>query len=459
MNELFVILVLTVVGGVFAGAEIAVVALRRTRVQELLDENERGARSLAALRAQPERFLATVQVGITVIGATAAAFGGSAFAARLTPWLARFPWLAPHAERVALALVVVAVSYLSIVVGELVPKSLALRSAERYALLIARPLLLLSWLARPIVWLLSSSANLLLRPFGDSTNFTEARHSSEELQHIVEEATKAGTIHPEAGEIAARALELPELRASDVMVPRHDVVSIPSDASAEQLIRLAQQNGFSRFPVYEDRIDNVVGYVGLKDLLPRALEGARVRIADVMRAPSFVPESKRAVELLVEMRKRRLPFAIVVDEQGGLAGIVTIEDLVEEVVGEIFSEHTSQVPQLIRKQEDGSALVLGTTPIRQVNRELGIELPEEGDYTTLAGLSLALAGKVPSLGEVLPLPSGGTLEMVDVSPRRVRCVRVKPPSDAPPAVSADAPLGSASANGGSAGDSVDDSAA
>jgi putative hemolysin len=204
--------------------------------------------------------------------------------------------------------------------------------------------------------------------------------------------------------------------------------------------------------VYEDRIDNVVGYVGLKDLLPRALEGGPVRIADVMRAPSFVPESKRAVELLGEMRQRRLPFAIVVDEQGGLAGIVTIEDLVEELVGEIFSEHTRQVPQPIRKQEDGSAIVLGATPIRQVNRELGIELPEEGDYTTLAGLSLALAGKVPSLGDLLPLPNGGTLEMVDVSPRRVRCVRVHPPSDAPPAVSGNAPSGSAPA-------SVDDSAA
>jgi magnesium and cobalt exporter, CNNM family len=457
VNELIVILVLTVAGGVFAGAEIAVVALRRTRVQELLDENRRGARCLASLRSEPERFLATVQVGITVIGATAAAFGGSSLAERLTPWLARIEWLAPHARQLALALVVMGVSYLSIVVGELVPKSLALRSAENYALVVARPLLGLSWLARPIVWLLSSSANLLLRPFGDRTNFTETRHSSEELQHIVEESTRAGTIHPEAGEIAARALELPELRASDVMVPRQDVVPIASDASAEQLLRLAQQHGFSRFPVYEERIDNVVGYVSLKDLLPRALERPPVRIAEVMRSPSFVPESKRAVELLGEMRQRRLPFAIVVDEQGGLAGIVTIEDLVEELVGDIFSEHTRQVPQLIRKQEDGSAIVAGGTPIRQVNRELGIELPEEGDYTTLAGLSLALAGKVPSLGEMLPLPNGGTLEMVDVSPRRVRSVRVHPPSDAPPAAAATA--ASTGASNTPPGNTLDDSAA
>jgi putative hemolysin len=433
LNELIIIVALTVAGGVFAGAEIAVVALRKTRVQELLEENRSGARAVAALKDQPERFLATVQVGITVIGATAAAFGGAAIAAKLTPYLERISWAKRYADDMALGVVVLGVSFLSIVVGELVPKSLALRSAERYALLIGKPLLGLSWLARPIVWLLSSSANLVLRPFGDTTTFTEARHSAEELQQIVEEATRAGTIHPEAGEIAARALELPELRVADVMVPRQEVILVPHDASFEQLVRVAQEHQHSRVPVYEGRADNVLGYLSMKDLLPRALDQKSLIAKDLMRPPYFVPDSKQAVELLKEMRQRRQPFAIVVDEQGGLAGIVTIEDLVEELVGEIFSEHTRKVPQLIKKEEGGSAIVSGTTPIREINRSLGVELPEEGDYTTVAGLSLSLAGKVPSAGEVLPLPNGVTLEMVDVSPRRVRTVRVRP---APPAADA-----------------------
>jgi putative hemolysin len=428
--ELIIILALTVAAGVFAGAEIAIVALRKTRVDELLEENRRGARSVAALKGQPERFLATVQVGITVIGATAAAFGGSALAEDITPWIERLPILEKHADDVALGLVVLGVSFLSIVIGELVPKSLALRSAERYALLIARPLLALSWAARPIVWLLSSSANLVLRPFGDTTTFTEARHSAEELQQIVEEATRAGTIHPEAGEIAARALELPELRVADVMIPRQEVIMLPNDASFEQLLRAARDHGHSRMPVYDGRIDNVVGYISMKDLLPRVLEQRQGSIKEIIRPPFFVPESKQAVELLKEMRTRRLPFSIVVDEQGGLSGIVTIEDLVEELVGDIFSEHSRQVPQSILKERDGTAIVSGTTPIREINRALGVALPEEGDYTTVAGLSLSLAGKVPSVGEVLPLPNGVTLEMVDVSPRRVRAVRVRP---APPA--------------------------
>jgi putative hemolysin len=436
VTELIIILALTVAGGVFAGAEIAIVALRKTRLQELLDERKPGAPALAALRDEPERFLATVQVGITVISATAAAFGGATLAENIAPWIARIDFLAKYAGDLALGLVVAAVSFLSIVLGELVPKSLALRSAERYALGVARPLLTLSWLARPIVWLLSSSANLVLKPFGDTTTFTETRHSAEELQQIVEEAAKAGTIPPEASEIVARALELPELRVADVMVPRQDVIMLPHDASQEQLLRVAKEHPYNRVPVYEDRIDNVVGYVSMKDLLPLALEGGPLEIRKIMRPPFFVPDSKRAVEMLEDMRRRRLPFAVVVDEQGGLSGIVTFEDLVEELVGDIFSEHTQKVPQLIKKERGGTAVVNGATPIREINRALGVELPEEGDYTTVAGLSLALAGKVPTNGDVLSLPNGIQLEMVDVSPRRVRAVRVRPaPVEGAPAPS------------------------
>jgi magnesium and cobalt exporter, CNNM family len=426
--ELIIILALIAAGGVFSGAEIAIVSVRKTRLQELAEEGRSGARSASALREQPERFLATVQVGITVIGATAAAFGGATIAARIAPWLAKIDLVAKHADQLALGLVVAGVSYLSIVIGELVPKSLALRSAERYALLLARPLLALSWLAKPVVWLLSSSANLLLKPFDDKTTFTETRHSADELQTIVEEATKAGTIHPDAGEIAARALELPELRVSDVMVQRQEVVMIPKSANAAELREILREHAHSRMPVYEDRIDNVIGYVNTKDLLLMALAQKPFVLAEVIRPPYFVPESKQAVDLLKEMRQRRLPFAIVVDEQGGISGIVTVEDLVEELVGDIFSEHSRQVAQSIRKESGGSAVVNGATPIREINRTLGVELPEDGDWTTIAGLSLAIAGRVPSVGEILQVPNGITLEMLDVSPRRVRAVRVRPQS-------------------------------
>jgi putative hemolysin len=431
VSELTLILLLVIAGGVFAGAEIAVVAVRLTRLKELVEERRRGARAVLALREAPERFLATVQVGITVIGSTASVFGGASLALHLTPLLETMPGLRAHAHDAALVLVVTGISFLSIVIGELVPKSLALRSAERYALLIGKPLLTLSQLARPIVWLLSSSANLLLKPFGDSTTFTETRHSVEELQQLVEEAAKTGTLHPEAGEIASRALDLPDLRVSDVMVPRQQVILLEKSTSLKALQPVLRDQPHSRMPVYDGSIDNVVGYVSVKDLLQAALEERPRALSELMGEPHFVAETQRAVDLLRDMRQQRMKFAMVVDEGGGIAGIVTLEDLVEELVGDIFSEHSRPPPPPIRNLADGSVLVSGALPVREVNRVLGFELPEDGDWNTIGGLSMALAGRVPSAGETLALDNGFTLEMVDVSPRRVRSVRIKPPEQVP----------------------------
>jgi putative hemolysin len=428
LTEILIILALVLVNGIFAGAEIAVVALRKSRLQELADEGRGGAHAVLALRDNPERFLATVQVGITVVGAAAAAFGGASIAARLTPVLARIEPLREHAEGAALGLVVAGVSYLSIVAGELVPKSLALRSAERYALLIAKPLLALSWIAAPLVWVLSSSANVLLKPFGDRTKFTETRHSVEELQELVVEASQAGTIPPETGEIASRALELPTLTAADVMVPRPKVVMVSRQTTGEELRRIFLEHKHGRLPVYDGNVDNVVGYVTVKDVLLAPSQQLLVS-QELIRPAYFVPGSKPVVELMNEMRRQRTPFAIVVDEHGGLSGIVTMEDVLEELVGEIFSEHAALAPEPIKKAADGSLVVAGTTPIREINRALGIELPEDGEWLTIAGLCLSLAGRVPISGQSFEVPGGIILEVVDATPRRVRTVRVRPGTD------------------------------
>lgn len=431
LTEVAIILVLVLANGFFAGAEIAVVSIRKSRLDELVEHGRRGARAVLTLKQQPERFLATIQIGITVVTATAAAFGGASIAARLEPILDRVGWIGGHAEAVAIAIVVAAISFLSIVLGELVPKSLALRHAEAYALLVGRLLVMLSTLARPLVALLTASSNLILRPLGDRTTFTEARHSPDELQQLVEEAAQAGTVHPRAGEIASRALEFPELTVADVMVPREDVVMLPR-GPWEDVRRLLLEHTHSRMPVFDGRTDNVVGYVNVKDLLALAWEQKLIVLEDVMRPPFFVPESQRAVDLLQSMRTKRVPFAIVVDEQGGVAGIVTIEDLLEELVGEIFSEHSQPPPQMIRVEPDGSVLINGAAPVREVNRELGLGLPEEGDWTTIAGLCLAIAGRIPAQGEIVRLPHGLQLEIVDASPRRIRTVRTRLPPDRRP---------------------------
>lgn len=415
------------VNGLLAGAEIAVVAFRKTRVEQLVNEGRSAAKAVKRLQDDPERFLATVQIGITVVSATASAFGGSRIAMDIAPLLREIPFLAPYADEIALGVVISLISYLSIVLGELVPKSLALRAAERYALFIGRPLVALSWIARPFVWFLTVSSNLVLRLFGDRTTFTETRLSPEELHQIVDEATEAGSVDRTAGEIALRAIDFGELTAADVMIPRVRVVSLPRHASPDEVQRIVLEQGHTRMPVYEGTRENVVGYVTMKDLMAIFLERHLIVLEDALRPPYFVPEAMRAVDLLGEMRKRRLQLAIVVDEGGAMSGIVALEDLVEELVGEIFSEHDDGETESIRPEPGGAALVRADTPIRDVNRALEVELPEEGDWSTIAGLCLAIAGRIPIVGERFTAPGGTVLEIVEASPRQVRAIRVYPP--------------------------------
>ena len=234
-SELLIIFVLIACSGLLAGAEIAIVSVRGSRLRELVDSGRASALALSRLRSDPERFLATVQVGITVIGATTAAFGGATFAEELAPPIARVAALEPYAGEIALAVVISLVSFLSVVVGELVPKSLALRLCEPYALVAARPLLALAAVARPAVWLLTASSNLFLRIFRDSTTFTEGKVSIDELRHVVDAAERTGSIDPGTSEIASRAFELAELTAADVMVHRRFVVALPLDAGTDEL--------------------------------------------------------------------------------------------------------------------------------------------------------------------------------------------------------------------------------
>jgi putative hemolysin len=416
--------------GVFAGAELALLTLRKTRLRELLDAGSGAARAIGALRANPERLLATVQIGITVISASAAAFGGASLAQPVAGFLSGLGLGPQAAERLAFALVVGFISYLSLVLGELVPKSLALRFAEQYALVISRPLNGLSRLIRPLVWFLTASSNLLLRFFGDRTNFSEARLSPEELQQLVEEASKTGSLDPRAGEIASRAFDLTELTLAAVMIPRSRITALRRHASAEEIRRVLLEHGHSRLPVYEETLDNIVGYVIAKDLLAVAWEGTLIVLEDVLRPPYFVFESMRALDALKELQKRRMQLAIVVDERGGVLGLVTMEDLVEELVGDILSE-TEMPEELLQREGPTTVVVQGTASLREVNRALGLELEEGQGYSTVGGLCAARTGDIPPPGARLPLEDGTVLEVLEATPRRVRTVRIHLPPQEP----------------------------
>ncbi len=428
--ELSIILLLIAVNGIFAGAEISIISVRRSRLQQLVEEGRAGAGAVQALRHAPERFLATVQIGITVVGATAAAFSGASLSTRLSLGLQGFGWGVETATDVALALVIAGISFLSIIFGELVPKSLALRAGERYALLVARPLQALAWLGRPLVWLLTASSNLILKPFGDATSFTEARHSTEELQQLVEEAAQAGSLDPRSGEIAARALDFGDLTAAAVMVPRNRLVAVPLSSSQADLRKVVLAARFSRMPVYDGNLDNVVGYITMRDVLALTWDREEVVLADILRPAFFVPETTGAGRVLHEMQRRRVPLAIVVDEHGGVAGLITLEDLVEELVGDIASED-ERGEHALHVEPDGSALIRGPVAIRDINRELGFDLPEGEGWTTIAGLCIELTGGIPAPGS--RVRSGGmVLEIVEASTRAVGLVRVRPQAPAAP---------------------------
>ena len=428
MTELLIILALVLVHGVFSGAEIAIITMRKTRLRELVDAGSHRARAVLDLRNHPERFLATVQVGVTVLSEGAAAIGGAQVAKKLVPAIRQVPWMAESAEGISITIVVAGVSFLSLVLGELVPKSLALRSAETYALLVGKPLVWMSWLTRPLAWVLTTSSNLVLKPFGDRTNFTEARVSAEELMQLVEEATKSGELDSHSGEIASRALEFGDLTAGAVMVPRNRMAAVPHDATDADLRKIILESGRTRLPVYEETLDNIVGYLRTRDVLETILEGKPLDLQALMRAPHFVPRAMRAVDVLKELQRRQTQLALVVDEHGGVSGMITLEDIIEELVGDIIGEHEMREEHIHREAED-LALVQGQTPIRELNRALDLDLPEHDQWTTVGGLCTALAGGIPSKGERLVDPGSGIVfEVVSATPQSVGLVRLVLPA-------------------------------
>jgi len=429
MGSEFLIIFLCLVGnGLFAGAEIAILSVRKTRIREFVRRRDRRALAVEKLRDHPERFLATVQICITAFGTAAAAFGGARFSHLLEPVLYRMGFGA-YSESVALASVVVMIVFLELAVGELIPKSLALRYSAGYSFLVARPLLVLAQVMRPLVWVLTGTSNLFLRMFGDRTNFTESRLSRDELQQLVEEAAKTGSVDPRASEIASRALGFGEVTVAEVMVPRARVVALRRGASPDEVQRVILEEGHTRMPIYDGSLDNIVGYVVARDVLALAWEKGLLVLEDILRPPYKVQDSARAIDCLREMQRSRTQMAVVTDEGGGTAGLVTVEDLIEELVGDIFSE--DDVPEsFFTREPGGTAIVLGWAPVRKVNRDLHLDLPVGKDRTTMGGLCMSLAEAIPQAGERLTTEDGTILEIVEASARRVRKVRIHPVAQA-----------------------------
>ena len=429
--QLLIILALTVINGFFSGAEISLLSVRRTRLQELADSGKRAARVALKLRSDPEQLLATVQVGITFVSASASAFGGATLAQPIAHWLAGTP-VGRFAEQLALAVVVTLVSVLSIVLGELVPKSLALRFSERVSLRVARPLYTLARIARPLVWLLTTLSNLVLKPFRDQTKFSESRLSPEELTSLVEEASTTGSLPAGIGDITTRALELGELPIMSLLIPRRAVVAMPLEATREQAWAILKQQPHARYPVIEKNLDALAGYVTARELVAQIIDRGQVDVRAIIREIPAFAEHTPAVEVLRSLQKQRAQLAMVIDDHGMLSGIVTINDIAEELLGDILDERERPIER-IRGEGPGVAVARADTPIQDLNRKLGIDLPVSAEYATLSGLLMESSSRIMKVGEQLELGSV-KFEVLDATPRQVKLVRLRyrEQSDAPP---------------------------
>ncbi|MBB4638220.1 hemolysin family protein [Longimicrobium terrae] len=435
-TEVLIVILLLVANGVFSMSEIAVVSARKTRLQQRAEQGDAAAARALQLAESPERFLATVQVGITLVGTLAGAFGGARIAEPLAESFKHTPWLAPYANAVAITLVVLGITYLSLIIGELVPKQIGLHNPERIAALVAGPMHLLSRFASPLVWVLTSSTGLVLRAFRLQKN-TDPPVTEAEISVLLEQGTQAGVFEEEEQELVERVFWLGDQRVVSLMTPRHRVawldVNDPPDENRAQMVA----NRLSRYLLCDGAIDRILGVVATKDLWAAELSGTRVEdLRPFVKPPLVVPESTRALDLLERFRESPVHMAIVVNEYGGTEGIVTLNDLLEEIAGEMASFGGPPAAPPIVKREDGSLLIDASLPMEEFREAL--DLPERREeyreYRTVGGFVFARMGRVPRPGQHF-YAEGYRVEVVDMDGNRVDKVmvqRMDRPEDAMP---------------------------
>jgi putative hemolysin len=411
LPQLGLVGVLILLNAVFAGTEMALVSLRDSQVSRMEQQGGRG-RAVAELVRDPNRFLATIQIGITLAGFLASAAAAVSLA---EPLVEPLGFLGGAAEAVAIGLVTLVLTFLTLVFGELAPKRIAMQRAERWALFAARPLSMLARATRPAVWLLSKTSDVVVRISGADPSAGGDELTEEEVRDIV--ATQA-SFSDEQRTIISGALEIGDRLLRDVLVPRPRVVWIPADMPAPDALRALVASGHSRAPVARGELDDVLGIASLRELV-----GATGAVADHIRPAIVHPETKRVVESLRELQAARAQLAVVADEYGGVAGIITVEDLVEEIVGEIWDESDRDVVA-VERHVDGSMVVPGRFPAHDLV-DLGIDV-DTGDSTTIAGVVLERLGRIPEHpGDVVDL-GGWTAEVLAVERRAITSVRVAP---------------------------------
>ena len=418
--DIAVILLLIVVNGAFALSELALVSANRSRLAVLEEKGVKGAVQARALAEDPERFLPTVQVGITLVGILAGVFGGARIAGRLSPVLEQVPILRPFAGSLSLGIMVITITYLTMVLGELVPKQLALREPELVASVVARPIAAVARVTMPVVWLLNRSSALVLMLLG-APNGSPNTMTEEELKALLVEGEETGVLESEERDMIERVLRLADKPVRAIMTPRNELVWIDRTDPPDEIKATLTSSPHSRFVVSDGSVDNVVGVVRAKDILDGILDGKELSIADLLRQPMVMPDTVTALDALERLKSDPLGLALVMDEYGSFEGVVTAADVLQAIVGE--AEPGEDGARAGEPAEEGVLQLDGMTPVDEVKARLKLpDLPAEGSYHTLGGLILALLRRVPRLGDRIAF-GGWLFEVTQMDGRRIDRVR------------------------------------
>ncbi|MFZ5557436.1 MAG: hemolysin family protein [Pseudomonadota bacterium] len=425
--DLLIIVTLIVANGMLAMSELAVVSSNRARLRRSANAGDAGALAALDLAERPSVFLSTVQIGITAVGIFSGAFGEATLARSLSAWVAGWPAFAPYSDAIALAIVVTGITYLSLIVGELVPKQIALHDPERVARLVARPMRWLSLAAYPLVQLLSVSSQAVLRLLGSKPG-REATVSEEEIRAMLMEGARLGVLEKSEHELVKNVFRLDDRPASVLMTPRADLVYLDVEEPPGKHRETIIASPHSYYPVCAGGLEQVLGVVRTRDLLARQLRGEALDLGAALQEPLLVPQWRSGIDVLEQLKRSRSHFCLVVDELGAVQGALTLHDILEAIVGEIGP---SAEPQWVRR-DDGSWLVDGMVFADDVKEKLGLRrLPGEGeeDYDTLGGMVMTRMGRVPGVGEHFDW-EGHRFEVVDMDGKRVDRVLITPPAAA-----------------------------
>ncbi len=424
--EILLLVLLILANGIFSMSEMAIISSRKVRLQNMANQGNKKARVALDLAESPNRFLSTVQVGITLIGILAGAFGGATISAKLAENLDQVPLLAPYSQGLSFGLVVMAITYLSLIVGELVPKRLALNNPEVIAASVAMPMRAIAAFASPVVHLLSASTDLILRILGIGPS-TEPQVTEEEIKVLIEQGTEAGMFEEAEQDMVERVFRLGDRPVSALMTPRPDIVWLDLEDSPEENRKKMMDSANSRFPVCQGGLDNVLGIIPVTDLLARSLSGEALDLTVSLRQPVFVPESTRGLKVLELFKQTGIHMALVVDEYGVIQGLVTLNDILVEIVGDVPSADELADPQAVQR-EDGSWLLDGMLPVDEFFKIFAVndfQGEHRGSYQTLGGFVITHLGRIPNAADHFEW-DGMRFEVMDMDGNRVDKVLVVP---------------------------------